>query len=170
MLITVPPGVESGQVIQISAPAPMVTERTVLSDASSATVGTWSTPPYSCCYGCCGGCYGCCGGPTEMVITESHQVQAIHYEQHHILCCCEVGHAVGSGSREVNDISMTIVQTMNPGVGSYKIINTYTITEDTRGQKPTLVRHHELGLAAKTAKKSVANHPCMCVETFTKTA
>ena len=81
MLITVPPGVESGQVIQISAPARMVTERTVLSDASSATVGTWSTPPYSCCYGCCGGCYGCCGGPTEMVITESHQVQAIHYEQ-----------------------------------------------------------------------------------------
>ena len=69
MLVTVPPGVKSGQVLQISAPAPMVMERTELSDASTAMVGTWSN-------GC--NCIGCFGGGSEMVITESNQVQTIH--------------------------------------------------------------------------------------------
>ena len=45
VLITVPPGVKSGQVIQISAPRPMVMERTELSDASNAMVGTWTLVP-----------------------------------------------------------------------------------------------------------------------------
>ena len=127
VLDTVPPGVKSGQVLQISAPAPMVMERTELSDASTAMVGTWSND--------CN-CIGCFGGGSEMVITESNQVQTIHMTLHNHFCCCCGSTAEGSGSRGVNDTSMTITMTMHDSImnGSltFPIVNTYTITSATR--------------------------------------
>ena len=96
VLDTVPPGVKSGQVIQISAPGPMVMERTERSDASNAMVGTWTLVPSGSCSSC-----SCCGGASaDMVITESNQVQTIYCENSH-RCCGWIRASKGSGSRGV---------------------------------------------------------------------
>jgi hypothetical protein len=126
VLDTVPPGVKSGQVIQISAPGPMVMERTERSDASNAMVGTWTLVPSGSCSSC-----SCCGGASaDMVITESNQVQTIYCENSH-RCCGWIRASKGSGSRGVSDTSITINQTSTQNDVT-QIITTCTITSATR--------------------------------------
>jgi hypothetical protein len=123
-LVTVPPGVKSGQVIEISAPAPMVMEQTELAEASMAMVGTYHNDSSVCC--------GLGGGTTEVVVTESNQVltQRIHGRMR--FCGCNCGTIEGTGSRGVNDTTMVFTTTsINRGVptpATNTQTNTQTIT------------------------------------------
>ena len=181
MMVTVPTSVRSGDTIQIQgAPTPMVMERTELSDASNAMVGTWTLVPS----GCCSLCSCCAGGSGEMVITESNQVQTIYSEVAYWFCGCNCGTAKGSGSRGVNDTSITINQTSTMNDVT-QIINTYTITSATRdtiemewsasskhSMKADGYAHGTMSwdLTAKTMKSRIANIPGAPVSNFIKTA
>ena len=180
VLDTVPPGVKSGQVIQISAPGPMVMERTELSDASNAMVGTWTlVPSGSCCLpSCCGGASG------EMIITESNQVQTIYSEGSSRCCGCNCGTSKGSGSRGVNDTSITLIQT-STAHDTAQLITTYTITSATRDSvemkwdhcakrfiNPDQHAHGTMSwdLAAKTMTVRCTSIPFAPVASYIKTA
>jgi hypothetical protein len=166
-LVTVPPGVKSGQVIEISAPAPMVMEQTELAEASMAMVGTYHNDSSVCC--------GLGGGTTEVVVTESNQVltQRIHGRMR--FCGCNCGTIEGTGSRGVNDTTMVFTTTsINRGVPT-PATNTQTITSATRDKiemdwdmqtnaMPPRMDMHLYGkmtwdLAAGTIKHTTANHP-----------
>ena len=124
MPVTVPPGAKSGQVVQISAPVPMVMERTELSDASNAMVGTWTlvSPKRVCC---------CAGLSDTKVITVSNQVLTMDIESTIRCCGSDCGTSQGSASRGVNDTSITINQS-STFHDVKQIISTYTITSATR--------------------------------------
>ena len=175
------PASSRGQVIQISAPGPMVMERTELSDASNAMVGTWTLVPSGsyCLPSCCGGASG------EMIITESNQVQTIYCENSH-RCCGWIRASKGSGSRGVSDTSITINQTSTQNDVT-QIITTCTITSATRDTiemewdqwtkrsiYPDIRTHGTMSwdLADKTMKLKgrAANIPFASVTNFIKTA
>ena len=174
------PASSRGQVIQISAPGPMVMERTELSDASNAMVGTWTlVPSGSCCLpSCCGGASG------EMIITESNQVQTIYSEGSSRCCGCNCGTSKGSGSRGVNDTSITLIQT-STAHDTAQLITTYTITSATRDSvemkwdhcakrfiNPDAHAHGTMSwdLAAKTMTVRCTSIPFAPVASYIKTA
>ena len=100
MLVTVPPGVTSGETIMISvAPASAVMDRTTLGEASKAMVGTWESAQTNCC---------CCGYQISIFITESNGVLTRQQNATVHMCCIMCCGFEGSGSRGVNDTSMTI--------------------------------------------------------------
>ena len=124
MLVTVPPGVKSGDVIELSAPAPMAMERSAIAEASTAMVGTYHNDSSVCC--------GLGGGTTDLVVTESNQVLtlAVHGRNH--FCCLCRGTTEGTGSRGVNDATMVFTtNSVNKGVLT-PASNTQTITSATR--------------------------------------
>ena len=123
MLVTVPPGVKSGDVIELSAPAAMAMERSAIAEASTAMVGTYHNDSSVCC--------GLGGGTTDLVVTESNQVLtlAVHGRN---FCCCFCGTTEGTGSRGVNDATMVFTtNSVNKGVLT-PASNTQTITSATR--------------------------------------
>ena len=100
MIVTVPPGVTSGETITISvAPAPAVIDRTALGEASKAMVGTWESSQTKCC--------GCTGLKYQIFITESNGVLTRQDDVKAHACCMD-WEGEGSGSRGVNDTSMTM--------------------------------------------------------------
>ena len=169
MLVTVPPGVKSGQVIEISAPAPMAMamERSAIAEASMAMVGTFHNDSSVCC--------GLGGATADLVVTESHQVLtlAVHGRNH--FCCLGCGTIEGTGSRGVNDATMVFTtNSINKGVTT-PATNTQTITSATRdkiemdwdsqvhGQGMRMDMHlygkMTWDLAAGTIKHTCTNHP-----------
>ena len=118
----VPPGAKSGQVIQISAP--MVMERTELSEASMAMVGTYHIESSNCC--------GLARSTTETVVTESNQVLTQRIKGRTRFCGCNCGTIEGTGSRGVNDATMVFTtNSRNKGITT-PATNTQTITSATR--------------------------------------
>jgi len=167
MLVTVPPGVKSGQVIEISAPAPMAMARTGLTEASMAMVGTYRTESSVCC--------GLAGSTTETVITESNQVLTQRINGRTCFCGCNCGTIEGTGSRGVNDPTMVFTtNSINRG-RTTPATNTQTITSatsdkiemdwdmQTHAPPPNLDMHlygkMTWDLAAGTMKSTTANHP-----------
>ena len=169
MLVTVPPGVKSGQVIEISAPAPMAMamERSAIAEASMAMVGTYHNESSVCC--------GLGGGTTDLVVTESHQVLTLAVHGRTSFCCLCFGTIEGTGSRGVNDATMVFTtNSVNKGVTT-PATNTQTITSATRdkiemdwdsqvhGQGMRIDMHlygkMTWDLAAGTMKSTTTNHP-----------
>ena len=169
MLVTVPPGVKSGQVIDISAPAPMAMamERSAIAEASMAMVGTYHNDSSVCC--------GLGGGTTDLVVTESHQVLTLAVHGRTRFCCLGCGTTEGTGSRGVNDATMVFTTTGVSNGVTTSHTNTQTITSATRdkiemdwdvqvhGQGMRIDMHlygkMTWDLAAGTMKHTTTNHP-----------
>lgn len=165
MLVTVPPGVKSGQVIGFSAPAPMAMVRTELTEASMAMVGTYHTESSVCC--------GLGGSTAETVVTVHNQVLTQRINSRNHLCGCNCGSIDGTGSRGVNDTTMVFTtNSINRGRLT-PATNTQTITSATRDKiemnwdmqthGPGLDMHlygkMTWDLAGGTVKQTTANYP-----------
>ena len=168
MLVTVPPGVNSGQVIEISAPAPMAMARTEITEASMAMVGTYHIDSSNCC--------GLARSTTEVVVSESNQVLTQRINGRTRFCGCNCGTMEGTGSRGLNDPTMKITtNSINRGRLT-PATNTQTITSATRdkiemdwdmqtnAQVAGQLDMHLYGkmtwdLAAGTVKQTTTNYP-----------
>ena len=165
MPVTVPPGVKSGQVIEISTPTPMAMARTELTEASMAMVGTYRTESSACC--------GLAGSTTETVVTESNQVLTQRINGRTSFCGCKCGTIEGTGSRGVNDTTMVFTTNsinrgrLTPATITQKIASAtrdkIEMDWDMQTHGPGLDMHlygkMTWDLAGGTVKQTTANYP-----------